>query len=659
MSILARKLEIQEKLEERKLRSKMINDSLVEADKLTNNMVSILNQFDERLHKLENTVLPLHRKTKDLQRLQDNIEQTVKSLDHVISYHHTALDVEAILRQGPSGQVVKYLKCMGRLVEAIDFFSENNPDSPELNTVKTLYKNGKERLEKEFQTQLSRQSKPILPVRLLEIIEEELLSVNSTDYFHEKTVNDLALMASWLYSPGNSEVFSKCYSEIRSKNVLTSLDGLKTYVKTFTSNTGARKVSTVLNTPKKSGIRRARTFDKRKDLGKASYIPIAEEEVVDLETESFLKMVAAGAKLLKGENLVVQSIIPDKCKGSVFDEIVTKPLEELEQSGKRFIAFAKQCIATRDHPSVVSIFPAIYHLKQMSSTYHDILKSCSELNHMKVPRLIAELEGIGMKVLDDFTDCVRSDPDKESNMPKDGTVHELTSNTMLFMQQLSQNADVAGSMIAVQQMESQQSPEATKRCLSQYISDVLAALKLNLENKSRVYLDNSLTAIFLLNNYHFILCALDRHGLLGLVEIATSNIQSIYSGIIEEQKLVYIRCWNKFHIYLSNEQRGVTINAQPGNKLKDKEKQIVKDKFKSFNTEFDDLIKTQQQWAIPNGDVKRELRDMVKQKIVPEYTALCEKYRMVQFTKNIEKYLKYTADEVNQNIEKLFDQSSS
>ena len=32
----------------------------------------ILNQFDERLHKLEDTILPLHRKTKDLQRLQDS-----------------------------------------------------------------------------------------------------------------------------------------------------------------------------------------------------------------------------------------------------------------------------------------------------------------------------------------------------------------------------------------------------------------------------------------------------------------------------------------------------------------------------------------------------------------------------------------------------------
>jgi len=36
--------------------------------------------------------------------------------------------------------------------------------------------------------------------------------------------------------------------------------------------------------------------------------------------------------------------------------------------------FAKQCIANHDHPSVVNIFPAIKHLKQMSSEYSEILK---------------------------------------------------------------------------------------------------------------------------------------------------------------------------------------------------------------------------------------------------------------------------------------------
>ena len=59
--------------------------------------------------------------------------------------------------------------------------------------------------------------------------------------------------------------------------------------------------------------------------------------------------------------------------------------------------------------------------------------------------------------------------------------------------------------------------------------------------------------------------------------------------------------------------------------LKDREKQVVKDKFKSFNTDLEELVKTQQNWAVPDGGVKKEIRDMVKAKILPDYTDFRDK----------------------------------
>ena len=59
--------------------------------------------------------------------------------------------------------------------------------------------------------------------------------------------------------------------------------------------------------------------------------------------------------------------------------------------------------------------------------------------------------------------------------------------------------------------------------------------------------------------------------------------------------------------------------------LKDKKKQAVKDKFKSFNTDLEELVKVQQQWAIPNIQMRSEIRDMVKQKLVPDYRSFRDK----------------------------------
>ena len=68
----------------------MTHYSLETADQLTNQMESILENFGQRLGKLEEAVVPIHKQTKDLQRLQDNIQNVLNAIDNVVCYHHVA-----------------------------------------------------------------------------------------------------------------------------------------------------------------------------------------------------------------------------------------------------------------------------------------------------------------------------------------------------------------------------------------------------------------------------------------------------------------------------------------------------------------------------------------------------------------------------------------
>ena len=38
----------------------------------------------------------------------------------------------------PAGRLEEYLLCMAKIQKAVEFFQDNNPDSPELNTVVSL-----------------------------------------------------------------------------------------------------------------------------------------------------------------------------------------------------------------------------------------------------------------------------------------------------------------------------------------------------------------------------------------------------------------------------------------------------------------------------------------------------------------------------------------
>jgi exocyst complex protein 7 len=54
--------------------------------------------FEERLTKLEENILPIYKETEDNQRLQVNVDQTLKSLDSVIDFYTIGKEVENLIR---------------------------------------------------------------------------------------------------------------------------------------------------------------------------------------------------------------------------------------------------------------------------------------------------------------------------------------------------------------------------------------------------------------------------------------------------------------------------------------------------------------------------------------------------------------------------------
>lgn len=52
----------------------------------------------------------------------------------------------------------------------------------------------------------------------------------------------------------------------------------------------------------------------------------------------------------------------------------------------------------------------------------------------------------GAKALEDFIESVRND--SNSQLPKDGTVHELTSNVLVFLEQLTEYTDTVAEVLS-------------------------------------------------------------------------------------------------------------------------------------------------------------------------------------------------------------------
>ncbi|XP_020014945.1 exocyst complex component 7 isoform X7 [Castor canadensis] len=658
----ARRREIEDKLKQEEETLSFIRDSLEKSDQLTKNMVSILSSFESRLMKLENSIIPVHKQTENLQRLQENVEKTLSCLDHVISYYHVASDTEKIIREGPTGRLEEYLGSMAKIQKAVEYFQDNSPDSPELNKVKLLFERGKESLESEFRSLMTRHSKVVSPVLILDLIsgddEMEVQEEVALEHLPESVLQDVVRISRWLVEYGRNQDFMNVYYQIRSSQLDRSIKGLKEHFRKSSSSSGVPYSPAIPNkrkdTPTKKPVKRP-----------------GRDDMLDVETDAYIHCVSAFVKLAQSEYQLLTDIIPEHHQKKTFDSLIQDALDGLMLEGENIVSAARKAIIRHDFSTVLTVFPILRHLKQTKPEFDQVLQGTAASTKNKLPGLITSMETIGAKALEDFADNIKNDPDKEYNMPKDGTVHELTSNAILFLQQLLDFQETAGAMLASQVLgdtynipldpretsssATSYSSEFSKRLLSTYICKVLGNLQLNLLSKSKVYEDLALSAIFLHNNYNYILKSLEKSELIQLVAVTQKTAERSYREHIEQQIQTYQRSWLKVTDYIAEKNLPV---FQPGVKLRDKERQMIKERFKGFNDGLEELCKIQKAWAIPDTEQRDKIRQIQKNIVKETYGTFLHRYGSVPFTKNPEKYIKYRVEQVGDMIDRLFDTSA-
>uniref|UniRef100_A0A8C5R9N2 Exocyst complex component 7 n=1 Tax=Leptobrachium leishanense TaxID=445787 RepID=A0A8C5R9N2_9ANUR len=680
----SRKRVIEEKLKQEEETLSFIRESLDKSDQLTNNMVSILSSFESRLMKLENSIIPVHKQTETLQRLQENVERSLSCLDHVISYYHVATETEKVIKEGPAGRLEEYLSCIAKIQKAVEYFQDNNPDSPELNRVKSLFEKGKESLDAEFRSLLQRHSKPVPPILILDLIsvdeELEVQEEGILEHLPEGSLQDVIRISQWLIEYGRNQDFMNVYYQIRSSQLDRSIKGLKEHFRKNSSTTSVPYSPAVQNkrkdTPTKKPakrpvfvpgtIRKAQNLLKQysqhgldgKKGGSGLGVMEGKEDVLDLETDTYIYCISAFVRLAQSEYQLLMGIIPEHHQKKTFDSLIQESLDNLIFEGENIVSAAKKANSRHDFTSVLSIFPILKHLKLTKPEFDKVLQGTAASTKNKLPNLITSIETTGAKALEDFADSIKNDPDKENSMSKDGTVHELTSNAILFLQQLLEFQETAGAMLASQENSSaasSYSSEFSRRLLSTYICKVLGNLQLKLLSKSKMYEDLALGAIFLHNNYNYILKSLEKSELLQLVAVTQKNPDSLYRELIEQQIQMYQRSWLKVTDYVSERN----MPAFQGQKLKDKERQMIKERFKGFNDGLEEICKIQKSWAIPDKRQRERIRQAQRSIVQEVYGAFLHKFGTgVNFTKNPDKYIKYSVQHVGEMIERLFDTSA-
>lgn len=193
--------------------------------------------------------------------------------------------------------------------------------------------------------------------------------------------------------------------------------------------------------------------------------------------------------------------------------------------------------------------------------------------------------------------------------------------------------------------------------LSSFYSDCIDALFVCLELKAKsLQKKNTQVGFFLLTN----LTVIEHY-----VTASNSELYTILgpSGADRLEKLknrglnLFLEGWKSAAALLMD----VTVvkgagssNAVLGGKsgLSSKDREAIKEKFRTFNAEFENLIKTHKGYNITNQTLRQTLAKEVKF-ISPMYHRFYDRHSGGDFSKHVDKYIKYTKQEFDKILESL------
>ncbi|XP_071525220.1 exocyst complex component 7 isoform X2 [Panulirus ornatus] len=681
-----KRMDVSRQLEKEMSQLGNLREVLSRSSQVATNVSSILDSFEHRLARLETTILPLYQQTGNLQRRQFNTEKTLQELDYVISFYNVAGQVEGVIKERPSSNgVPQYLKAMDRLAETCKYFEQNNPQSVEIENVTSLFEIGTDALSKEFRDELKKYQKPVPPVVTLELLDEEELSedtISGVELVPPGVREDLRAIATWLDKHHNTDRLT-VYAKLRSDALSQSLKALRDYQRSSSIERGgtpgsvnspgplrarvAKMDSVAKSRTQKISNRANRMFQKaitgHVSSRRQATTPgtVGEEGLEDSDVELYLNQVTALHRLAFAELLLSQQLVPEDRVTRTFELILRDPMDQLVAEGEGLAAQARRSVSRGDHQAVLSVLAMLRHVTSMQPEYDRLLTNCQTSIRSKFAAIINMLQDTCVKALEGFVESVKSDGERA--LPKDGTVHEVTSNALIFTEQLLEYAATLSPMLqrdpslsaALSNLsKGVDQSHMAKALLGAYIKRVLVNLGLALVSRSEAYNDSTLRAVFRLNNYNYILKTLHSSELLNLVSLVEPLCDKMYNDQIMEQKRLYSQSWSRVLHYLVNHEDVPQSVIQAG-KLRDRDRQLIKDKFAGFNKEMEEMSKVQRSYSIPDRELRESLKRDNMEYILPKYQAFYDKYVSVTFTKNTEKYIKYSPADVSNMVDKFFD----
>lgn len=181
-----------------------------------------------------------------------------------------------------------------------------------------------------------------------------------------------------------------------------------------------------------------------------------------------------------------------------------------------------------------------------------------------------------------------------------------------------------------------------KQLLSSFFSDVIDALIICLELKAQQFLKKKQTlGYFLITNITLVEQIISRSELKNILDsVGFARLEKLKKRSLN----YFLTGWKQVASYL--------LDVNVVGKLSSKDRDAIKEKFRNFNSEFDELVKSYKSYNITDPSLKKFLSKEISF-LSPLYHRFHDKHVSGDFTKHTDKYIKYDKREFDRILDSL------
>ncbi|KAL2463978.1 exocyst subunit exo70 family protein A2 [Forsythia ovata] len=592
-------------------RAALMRESMQKSQSVTDNMVAILGSFDHRLSALETAMRPTQLRTHSIRRAHENIDKTLKVAEVILGQFDLKRQAEAKILRGPHEDLESYLEAVDQLRSIVRFFSGNKSLKSSIgviNQANNLLGKAIFKLEEEFRQLLTSYSKPVEPDRLFDCLPN-------------------SLRPSAASSGGGDATGTKPHSEHQTKSLETAVfhppaliparimpllhDLAQQMVEAgqqqqlFNIYRETRS-SAVEQTLRKLGVERLSKDDVQK----------MQWEVLEAKIGDWIHFMRIVVKLLfVAEKSVCDQIFDhESLRDQCFAEVTANSVAML-------LSFGEAIAKSRRSPEKLFVLLDMYEIMREIQPDMDIIfgsKYCGEMREAaKV--LTKRLAQTAQETFGDFEEAVEKDATKTAVL--DGTVHPLTSYVINYVK---------------------------------FVFDYQSTLKQLFKEFNDGDEDEQLASITTQDNAGS--PKSEAKDLLG------DDWVQIHRRVVQQHANQYKRIsWSKILQCLSIQGlQGGSGSFGDGGSTTNVSRAMIKDRFKSFNIQFEELHQRQSQWTVPDTELRESLRLAVAEVLLPAYRSFIKRYGpLIQGGKNPQKYIRYSPEDLERMLAEFFEGKTS